>query len=66
MVITTLLLLGLEKLKYSFAAIKIPLTCQATDPHPSFEVVPNPQSRSFAYCTCSAKPPGCLVILLWF
>lgn len=39
---TSLLLLGMGKLKYSFAAIKIPLTCQAAYPHPSFELIPNP------------------------
>lgn len=64
MVIATLLLLGPEKLKYSFAAIKIPLTCQATDPHARFELIPNPRSCSFTYCTRAAKPPGCLAMFV--
>lgn len=65
MFITTLLPLGLEKLKYSFTARRIPLTCHATDPHPPFELIPNPQSCSFAYCTCPTKPPGCRVMAEW-
>lgn len=65
MVITTLLLLGLEKLKYSFTARRIPLTCPATDTHPPFELIPNPQSCSFAYCTCPTKPHGCRVMAEW-
>lgn len=63
MVITTLLLLGLEKLKYGFTARRIPLTCQATDPHPPFELIPNSQSCSFAYCTRPTKPASCRVMV---